>query len=171
MASSGIAGIIVFLGIGLLALGAFTGLAWLVAGAIAVGIGGLVLSYVGLFAASDGGAAGAAEAGVELFDGVIRLGTNLVSFARLAAFGLAHAALLAMVWDGTTALWSAGGLAVLAAIAVFVLGNALTFALEGVVSGVQAMRLEYYELFSKIFVSEGRAFQPWLVPTTEERVP
>jgi V/A-type H+-transporting ATPase subunit I len=171
VASSGIAGIIVFLGIGLLALGAFTGLAWLVAGAIAVGIGGLVLSYVGLFAASDGGAAGAAEAGVELFDGVIRLGTNLVSFARLAAFGLAHAALLAMVWDGTTALWSAGGLAVLAALAVFILGNALTFALEGVVSGVQAMRLEYYELFSKIFVSEGRAFQPWLVPTTEERVP
>ena len=34
------------------------------------------------------------QAGVELFDGVIRLGTNVVSFARLAAFGLAHAALL-----------------------------------------------------------------------------
>ena len=61
--------------------------------------------------------------------------------------------------------------AVLAALAVFIIGNALTFALEGVVSGVQAMRLEYYELFSKIFVSEGRAFQPWSVPTSTERVP
>ncbi len=171
VASSGVAGIIVFLALGLFALGAFTGDQWLFAAAVAIGLGGLVLSYIGLFAASDRGPAGAAEAGVELFDGVIRLGTNLVSFARLAAFGLAHAALLAMVWDGTTALWSAGGLALLAAVAVFVLGNALTFALEGVVSGVQAMRLEYYELFSKIFVSEGRAFQPWLVPTTEERVP
>ena len=58
-----------------------------------------------------------------------------------------------------------------AAIAVFVLGNALTFVLEGVVAGVQALRLEYYELFSRVFVSEGRAFQPWSVPLSEERVP
>lgn len=171
VAASGVAGIIVFLSLGLFALAGVTGSQPLVAAAVAVGVGGLVLSYIGLFASSDGGAAGATEAGVELFDGVIRLGTNLVSFARLAAFGLAHAALLAMVWDGTTALWAAGGIALLAAVAVFVLGNALTFALEGVVSGVQAMRLEYYELFSKIFVSEGRAFQPWLVPIAEERVP
>jgi V/A-type H+-transporting ATPase subunit I len=171
VAPSGIAGIIVFLALGLLGLGAYLGSGWIVGAGVVVGVGGLALSYVGLFAASDGGAAGAAEAGVELFDGVIRLGTNLVSFARLAAFGLAHAALLAMVWDGTTALWGAGGLAMAAGVAVFLVGNALTFALEGVVSGVQAMRLEYYELFSKIFVSEGRPFRPWFVPITEERVP
>ncbi|MDH4016478.1 MAG: ATPase [Actinomycetota bacterium] len=171
VSSSGVAGIVVFLALGLLGLGVYSGSSSLVTAGVAVGIGGLVLSYIGLFAASSGGGAGAAEAGVELFDGVIRLGTNLISFARLAAFGLAHAALLAMVWDGTTALWAMGGLAVLAAIAVFLLGNAVTFVLEGVVSGVQAMRLEYYELFSKIFVSEGRAFRPWFVPTTEERVP
>jgi V/A-type H+-transporting ATPase subunit I len=171
VAPSGIAGIIVFLALGLLGLGAYLGSGWIVGAGVVVGVGGLALSYVGLFAASDGGAAGAAEAGVELFDGVIRLGNNLVSFARLAAFGLAHAALLAMVWDGTTALWGAGGLAMAAGVAVFLVGNALTFALEGVVSGVQAMRLEYYELFSKIFVSEGRPFRPWFVPITEERVP
>ena len=133
-------------------------------------MGGLVLAYVGLLAASGGGAAGATEAGVELFDGVIRLGTNVVSFARLAAFGLAHAALLAMVWQGTTALWAAGGLLILAAVLVFVVGNVLTFVLEGVVAGVQALRLEYYELFSRVFVSEGRAFQPWSIPCATERV-
>jgi len=102
---------------------------------------------------------------------VIRLGTNVISFARLAAFGLAHAALGAVIWDGTTSLWAAGGLALLAAVALFVVGNALTFTLEGVVAGVQALRLEYYELFSRIFVSEGRPFRPWAIPTTEERVP
>jgi len=48
---------------------------------------------------------------------------------------------------------------------VFVVGNALTFVLEGVVAGVQALRLEYYELFSRVFVSEGRPFRPWFVPT------
>lgn len=171
VATTGIAGSVVFLALGLAGLGAFLAAPQLVWLGLVVGLSGLVLSFIGLFAASEGGAAGAAEASVELFDGVIRLGTNLVSFARLAAFGLAHAALLAMVWDGTTAVWSVGGLTILAAIVLFLVGNALTFALEGVVSGVQAMRLEYYELFSKIFVSEGRPFRAWSVPTTEERVP
>ncbi len=171
VSTTGIAGIIVFLSMGLFALGLVIGSSPLVWSAVAVGLGGLTLSFVGLMATSDGGATGALEAGVELFDGAIRQGTNVVSFARLAAFGLAHAALLAMVWDGTTALWATGGIAVLAAGAVFLVGNAVTFVLEGVVSGVQAMRLEYYELFSKIFIAEGRPFRPWLVPTIEERVP
>jgi V/A-type H+-transporting ATPase subunit I len=162
---SGLAGIALFLGLGLLGLGAWLDVDWVVALGIGIAIGGLVLAYVGLFAASGGGAAGAAEAGVELFDGVIRLGTNVISFARIAAFGLAHAALGAVIWEGATSIGASGGLAVLAAIALFVAGNALTFTLEGIVAGVQALRLEYYELFSRIFVAEGRPFRPWSVPT------
>jgi len=171
VSTSGVAGAAVFLGLGLLALGAYLAVDWLVIASAVVVAAGLVMAYGGLLAATGGGAAGAAEAGVELFDGVIRLGTNFVSFARLAAFGLAHAALLGIVWQGTTSLWAAGGLAMLAAVALFVIGNALTFALEGVVAGVQALRLEYYELFSRVFVSEGRPFRPWSIPLSEERVP
>ncbi len=91
---------------------------------------------------------------------MIRLGSNLVSFARLAAFGLTHAALLTVVWNGTTALWGPDWRAA-AAVLVFVVGNAVTFALEAVVAGIQALRLEYYELFSRIFQAEGRPFRPW----------
>jgi V/A-type H+-transporting ATPase subunit I len=161
----------VFLGLGLLLLGAYSGISWLVTTGVVVLIGGLVLTYVGLLAAAGGGGAGAAQAGVELFDGVLRLGTSLISFARLAAFGLAHAALGAIVWQATTGLWSAGGPALIAAVLVFAIGNTLTFILQAVVAGVQALRLEYYELFSRVFVSEGRPFRPWLVPTTLECVP
>jgi V/A-type H+-transporting ATPase subunit I len=168
VSSSGIAGIAVFAGLGLGALGAYWSLGWLVVTAVVIGVGGLVLIYLGLLAASGGGAAGATEAGVELFDGVIRLGTNLISFARLGAFGLAHAALLSIVWQGTTALWSAGGAAILGAVALFVVGNALTFTLEAVVAGVQALRLEYYEMFSRVFVSQGRPFRAWSIPVVEE---
>ena len=53
------------------------------------------------------------------------------------------------------------GWRVVAAIALFVVGNVLTFALELLVAGVQALRLEYYELFSRIFTAEGRRFRPW----------
>ena len=47
---------------------------------------------------------------------------------------------------------------------------ALAFALETLVTAVQALRLEYYELFSRIFSGEGHAFAPWSLPvlSTEE---
>jgi V/A-type H+-transporting ATPase subunit I len=50
-----------------------------------------------------------------------------------------------------------------------VVGNVVAFALEGLVVGVQALRLEYYELFSRIFVDEGRPFRPWHVPTISSK--
>jgi V/A-type H+/Na+-transporting ATPase subunit I len=171
VAPTGLAGVALFLGMGLLLLGAYLPASWVLTTGVAIVSSGLVLTYFGLFAASGGGGAGAAQAGVELFDGVLRLGANVVSFARLAAFGLAHAALGAIVWQGTTGLWSAGGLLCVAAVVLFVVGNALTFTLQAVVGGVQALRLEYYELFSRVFVTEGRPFRPWFVPTTSERVP
>ena len=52
---------------------------------------------------------------------------------------------------------------VTAAIVLFLGGNAITFALEALVAGVQALRLEYYEVFSRVFTSEGREFRPWQV--------
>jgi V/A-type H+-transporting ATPase subunit I len=51
---------------------------------------------------------------------------------------------------------------------VFVAGHVAAFALEALVAGVQALRLEYYELFSRIFVSEGRPFHPWHIPLVRE---
>ena len=51
---------------------------------------------------------------------------------------------------------------------VFLIGNAVAFTLEALVAGVQALRLEYYELFSRVFSGEGRPFRPWHVPVVEE---
>jgi V/A-type H+-transporting ATPase subunit I len=163
-APSGIAGAALFAGLGLVVLGAVTEWTWVSVSGVVIAVAGVALTYIGFLAAAGGGAAGVTQATVELFDAVIRMGTNLVSFTRLAAFGLTHAALGLVVWDGTTGLWSAGGFAVIAAVVVFVVGNALAFALEALVAGVQALRLEYYELFSRLFTTEGRPFRPWHVP-------
>jgi V/A-type H+-transporting ATPase subunit I len=54
-------------------------------------------------------------------------------------------------------------------VVVFAVGNAVTFSLEGLVAGVQAMRLEYYELFSRIFAAEGRKFRPWHLPVVSSK--
>ena len=129
---------------------------------------GLALAFAGFAAAAGGGGAGAAQAAVELFDLLVRLGSNVVSFARLAAFGLTHAALGAVVWESATGLWGGGLAASVAAVTVFVAGNALAFSLEALVAAVQALRLEYYELFSKVFQDQGRPFRPWHIPITSE---
>ncbi|GAA2168883.1 V-type ATPase 116kDa subunit family protein [Pedococcus bigeumensis] len=169
-APSGLAGATLFLALVCLASGLYLGVGALVGAAVVLAAAGLTASYAGLLAAGGGGAAGAVEAAVELFDLVVRLGSNLVSFARLAAFGLTHAALGAVVWDGTTGLWSRGGFALVGAVVLFLVGNAVTFALEGLVAAIQALRLEYYELFSRVFDSEGVPFRPWHIPITTEEV-
>ncbi len=170
-APTGIAGSAVFLGLGAVVGGAIAGWSWLTALGIVLATVGLAVAAVGLYAAAGGGGAGVAETAVELFDLVIRLGSNLVSFARLAAFGLTHAALGLVIWQGTIALWEDGGLARAGAVVVFLVGNALAFALEGLVAAIQALRLEYYELFSRIFEGVGRPFRPWRVPLARLEVP
>jgi V/A-type H+-transporting ATPase subunit I len=173
-APSGLAGSLLFVAAGLGAGAWYLGHGWLGLASAGLATAGLGLSYAGLWAGSGGGPAGGLQAAIELFDLVIRLGANLVSFARLAAFGLTHAVLGAVVWDATTGLWGAGGAGVLAAVLVFLVGNAVAVALAALVAGVQALRLEYYELFSRVFQATGRPFQPWRVavaPATSTRLP
>lgn len=163
-APSGVAGSLLFVAAGL-GVGAWywhSGWVGLLAGTLA--LTGLALAFVGFLTAAGGRAAGVAQAVIEVLDLVVRLGANVVSFARLAAFGLTHAVLTWIVWDATVALWGAGPAAAVVAVAVFLLGNALAFGLEALVSGIQALRLEYYELFSRVFQLEGRPFRPWHVP-------
>jgi V/A-type H+/Na+-transporting ATPase subunit I len=131
---------------------------------------GLVLAAVAVVPLAIGlrreAGAGAVAIGVVLIgllDAVLRLISNVFSFARLAAFGLMHAAI------GQVVLHAAGGLTGSpigdsAAALVFALGWSIAFALEGLVVAVQALRLEYYELFSRVFAREGRAFTPWSLP-------
>jgi len=159
-ARTGVAGSALFAATALLTWGLVGGLTPVVVVAVVVAVGALALVFTGLLIEAGGGGSGVMQAVVELVDTVVRLGSNIVSFARLAAFGMTHGALLMIVWDGTTGLWRPGWQAV-AAVLVFTIGNVVTFALEALVAGIQALRLEYYELFSRIFQSEGRPFRPW----------
>jgi V/A-type H+-transporting ATPase subunit I len=170
-APSGLAGVALFFGLGTVVGGVYVHRDWLVVLGTVVAVSGLTVAYIGLLVSAGGGPAGGAQAGIQLFDLVVRLGSNLVSFARLAAFGLTHAALGAVVWRATTGSWGHGPLGVAGAVVIFLAGNALTFALEGLVAGIQALRLEYYELFSRVFDIEGRPFRPWHVPLATVEVP
>jgi len=80
--------------------------------------------------------------------------TNTISYVRIAAFGLTHAALMSSVFLIADMLPGETGLSAV------VEGNLLVVALEGLVVSIQCMRLTYYEFFSKFFLEEGRSFRP-----------
>ncbi len=162
LAPSGLAGLLVLLGGVLLVVGLAYVPVLTAAGAV-VGTLGALLLYAGFRAESGRGVEGVLQRLIELLDALLRTAANVLSFTRLAAFGLMHAAIGGVVVDGAGAL--AGGAAgYLAAALLFGVGSALAFALEALIVGVQALRLEYYELFSRVFVEEGRPFRPWSIP-------
>jgi V/A-type H+-transporting ATPase subunit I len=163
VAPSGIAGACVFAGGGIALAGWYLDSLPLGIAGGAIAVAGLVLLTIGFVGHAGRGGSAAVEVSVEVVDAVVRTGASTISFVRLGAFGLMHAALGALVWAAAGAAWGGAAGAALAVL-VFVVGNLLAFALELLVAGVQALRLEYYELFSRIFAGEGHAFAPWHIP-------
>ena len=93
------------------------------------------------------------EALVELFDVVLSYATNSISFVRVGAFALSHAGMMGVVL--TLAGYENGSPNML----VVVLGNIVVTGLEGLVVGIQVLRLEYYEMFSRFYKGSGKPFR------------
>lgn len=92
------------------------------------------------------------ESLVELFDVVLSYATNSISFVRVGAFALSHAGMMGVVL--TLAGYESGSPNLI----VVILGNILVSGLEGLVVGIQVLRLEYYEMFSRFYKGSGRPF-------------
>ena len=108
------------------------------------------------------------ESLVEVFEAVMSFFSNTVSFVRLAAYAMSHSALLLaafMMAEQVRHLPAAGGVL---SVLIIVLGNLVAIVLEGIVAAVQALRLEYYEFFSKFFSGNGQPFQPFCLPARTE---
>ena len=108
--------------------------------------------------AQSGFVTGIIESVVEVFDDLLRFVTNTVSFLRVAAFALAHAALFTAVFSIARVVGQEkeAGLSYWMVVA---LGNIIIIVLEGLVVSIQTVRLEYYEFFGKFFRGGGKAFR------------
>ncbi|MDR0999550.1 MAG: hypothetical protein LBL96_01900 [Clostridiales bacterium] len=93
---------------------------------------------------------------IELFEVLLTYFTNTVSFVRVGAFALSHAGMMGVVM--LLARSATGGDR---NIAVIVMGNIVVMALEGLLIGIQGLRLEFYEMFSRFFSGNGRAFRSY----------
>ncbi|MBN2441949.1 MAG: ATPase V [Spirochaetales bacterium] len=80
--------------------------------------------------------------------------SNTLSFMRVAGLGIAHTSLMIAFFEIAKLTGPVGGIFIL------ILGNALVIFLEGLSSGIQSLRLNYYEFFSKYFTGTGKAYSP-----------
>ena len=94
---------------------------------------------------------------LEVFSGYL---ANTLSFMRVAGLGIGHVSLMVAFFTIAEMLGTvAGGYTVWSYVAL-IFGNVLVIALEGLSAGIQSLRLNYYEFFSKYFSGSGVAYAP-----------
>ncbi|MBE7721611.1 MAG: ATPase [Lacrimispora celerecrescens] len=91
----------------------------------------------------------------ELFEVLLSYFSNTLSFVRVGAFAVSHAAMMEVV------LMLSGAEAGNPNWLVVILGNLFVCGMEGLIVGIQVLRLEYYELFSRFYRGTGREFKPY----------
>lgn len=88
----------------------------------------------------------------ELLEVVLSFVTNTMSFLRVGGFVLSHAGMMVVVMTLNEMTGNFG-------IIVMILGNVIVIALEGLIVGIQTLRLEYYEMFSRYYQGGGKRFE------------
>lgn len=92
---------------------------------------------------------------IELFESCLTYITNTMSFLRIGGFILSHAGMMLVVSVLAAKAGEGAG-----AIIVQVLGNLFVIGMEGFLVGIQVLRLEFYEVFSRFYRGDGKPFSP-----------
>ena len=93
----------------------------------------------------------------EMLETFISYLSNSLSYVRVGAFAVAHGGLSAAIFvlaelggaDHGFGYW-----------VTIILGNVFIVGFEGLIVGIQTMRLSYYEFFSKFFTGGGMEYEP-----------
>lgn len=99
----------------------------------------------------------------EMFETLLSYFSNTISFIRIGAFAVSHAAIMEVVLQLTGA--ESGHPNWLGVI----FGNLFVCGFEGLIVGIQVLRLEYYEMFSRFYAGSGRAFDPYTKKKTNKK--
>lgn len=93
------------------------------------------------------------EGVIDLFETCLTFVTNTMSYLRIGGFILSHAGLM-LVFSIIAGMFDGVG-----SIIVLVIGNIFVTGFEGFIVGIQVLRLEFYELFSRYFKGGGIPFK------------
>jgi len=95
------------------------------------------------------------EEGFGVIETLLSIISNTLSFIRVGAFALNHVGLYIAFATMARMMSNSWG-----SLAILVLGNIIIIGLEGLIVFIQALRLEYYELFTKYFRGDGIEYVP-----------
>lgn len=90
----------------------------------------------------------------EVVEILLSFASNTISFVRIAAFAINHVGLCMAIYILSEMVTGTGTLV------VSIIGNVLVIVLEGLIVGIQVLRLEYYELFSRFYTGDGKEYKP-----------
>ncbi len=96
---------------------------------------------------------------IELFESAISFLSNTMSYLRVGGFVLSHAGFMLVVAQlaGTTV---PGAEVTVKTVIVYIVGNIIVMGIEGLLVGIQVLRLEFYEIFSRFYDGSGKGFTP-----------
>ena len=105
------------------------------------------------------------QAAFELFETLLSMLSNTLSYVRMGAFAVAHGALSIVVFILADMVGSTHSLGYWL---VVIAGNLFVIGFEGMIVSIQTLRLEYYEFFSKFFSGTGVRHRPFTLITRRE---
>ncbi|MCL2083071.1 MAG: hypothetical protein FWH04_07540 [Oscillospiraceae bacterium] len=91
---------------------------------------------------------------VEVFESLLAFISNTLSFLRIGAYAICHAAMMAVIFtlaetiSGSYNVW------------VLIFGNLFVAAIEAFLVGIQTLRLNFYEIFGRFYSGSGREYRP-----------
>ena len=99
---------------------------------------------------------------MDLIETVISMLSNTLSFIRVGAFAVAHGGLSLAIFS------LAGEKPDLGFWITIAIGNLFIIGFEGLIVGIQTMRLHYYEILGKFFHGGGMQFEPLKLSSSQE---
>lgn len=93
----------------------------------------------------------------ELFETLLSFLTNTLSFLRVGAYAITHVCLMLVIHTLAGANLNP---------IVLILGNLFVMGFEGLLVGIQVLRLEFYELFGRFYQDSGREYSPRIIDYT-----
>lgn len=96
---------------------------------------------------------------IELFEAALSFLSNTMSYLRIGGFVLSHAGMMLVVAQlaGTNV---PGAEITVSTVIVYIIGNLIVMGVEGLLVGIQVLRLEFYEIFSRFYDGSGKSFRP-----------
>ncbi len=87
--------------------------------------------------------------------------SNTLSYSRLLAVGLSSIGIATAVNVMSGMMFDIGGIFIVVAAVIFILGHGLNTALSIIAPGLHALRLQYVEFFTKFYEGGGKIYNPF----------